>query len=326
MGVRVKSGQRRGFAGGLAVGVAASVVIVGGVAAATIPATGTELITGCRTIKTGALRVIDNQAGKRCTTKERTLTWNARGPQGLRGLTGAVGAEGAIGSTGPVGIVGQAGTTGLAGAPGLAGTAGLVGATGLTGDIGPAGPVGTTGLTGAPGPAGMVGQAGTTGLAGAPGLAGTAGLVGATGLTGDIGPAGPVGTTGLTGAPGPFGMVGQAGPAGATGLTGATGATGPAGPSGVVKYIGPQTATVDIPPLAVKDLTMTCPLGSVPLSGSWTTLISTGLFSGTVRSGMVTVTGEVYSRENFTVTVLNNLLSEHLSLTGDLNCWQFTYR
>ena len=275
MGVRVKSGQRRGFAGGLAVGVAASVVIVGGVAAATIPATGTELITGCRTIKTGALRVIDNQAGKRCTTKERTLTWNARGPQGLRGLTGAVGAEGAIGSTGPVGIVGQAGTTGLAGAPGLAGTAGLVGATGLTGDIGPAG---------------------------------------------------PVGTTGLTGAPGPFGMVGQAGPAGATGLTGATGATGPAGPSGVVKYIGPQTATVDIPPLAVKDLTMTCPLGSVPLSGSWTTLISTGLFSGTVRSGMVTVTGEVYSRENFTVTVLNNLLSEHLSLTGDLNCWQFTYR
>ena len=163
MNVRVKSGQRRGFAGGLAVGVAASVVIIGGVAAATIPATGTELITGCRTIKTGALRVIDYQAGKRCTTKERTLTWNARGPQGLRGLTGAVGAKGAIGSTGPVGMVGSTGTTGLAGAPGPAGTPGLVGATGLTGDTGPAGPVGATGLTGARGPTGATGPAGPAG-------------------------------------------------------------------------------------------------------------------------------------------------------------------
>ena len=135
--------------GGLAVGVAASVVLAGGVAVAAIPSTSTGLISGCRTITTGALRVIDYQAGKRCTTKERTLTWNVRGPQGLRGLTGAVGAKGAIGSTGPVGMVGPTGTTGLAGTPGLPGTPGL---TGLTGDIGPAGPVGPAGPQGVAGP------------------------------------------------------------------------------------------------------------------------------------------------------------------------------
>ena len=240
-------------------GVAASVVLAGGIAAAAIPATGTGQITGCRTITTGALRVIDYQAGKRCTTKERTLTWNVRGPQGLRGLTGAIGAKGAIGSTGPAGMVGQAGTTGLAGAPGLPGTPGLTGATG---------------------------------------------------------------DHGLPGTPGLTGMTGMAGPTGTTGLTGAT---GPAGPAGALKYIAQETATYDIPALGLKDLAMTCPAGSVPMSGSWDTVITGGAYNGKVANGMVTVTREAYVGQTFTVTVLNNRASDAVRLTGYLNCWQGTY-
>lgn len=134
MSGRLKSDQRRGFAGGLAVGVAATVVLAGGVAAAAIPATGSGLITGCRTITTGALRVIDYQAGKRCTTKERYLKWNVKGVAGPRGLTGATGPRGLTGA------VGAKGDTGPTGPQGLPGVAGAVGAKGDTGPTGPAGP------------------------------------------------------------------------------------------------------------------------------------------------------------------------------------------
>ena len=104
--------------GGLAVGVAASVVLAGGVAVAAIPSTSTGLISGCRNVKTGALRVIDYQAGKRCTpTTERPLTWNAKGvagPRGLQGIAGPVGAKGATGATGSAGPIGATGPQGSA--------------------------------------------------------------------------------------------------------------------------------------------------------------------------------------------------------------------
>lgn len=107
MSGRLRSDERRGFMGGLAVGVAASVVLAGGVAVAAIPSTSTGLISGCRNVKTGALRVVDYQAGKRCTpTTERPLTWNAKGvagPRGLQGIAGPVGAKGATGATGSQG-------------------------------------------------------------------------------------------------------------------------------------------------------------------------------------------------------------------------------
>ena len=124
---RLKSDERRGFMGGLAVGVTASVVLAGGVAVAAIPSTSTGLISGCRNVRTGALRVIDYQAGKRCIpTTERPLTWNAKGvagPRGLQGIAGPVGAKGATGATGGTGPIGATGATGPIGATGPKGSA-----------------------------------------------------------------------------------------------------------------------------------------------------------------------------------------------------------
>jgi hypothetical protein len=56
--------------------------IVGGIAWAAIPGSGSGVITACYptsgTTK-GQLRVIDYQAGARCTASERILTWQSRG-------------------------------------------------------------------------------------------------------------------------------------------------------------------------------------------------------------------------------------------------------
>jgi hypothetical protein len=67
--------------------VVAAILAVGAVAMAAIPsADGT--IHGCRDNRTGALRVIDAEAGQSCTTKETALTWNQTGPVGPPGLAG----------------------------------------------------------------------------------------------------------------------------------------------------------------------------------------------------------------------------------------------
>ena len=69
---------RIGWRGGLVVGLAAGLVVGGTVAWATIPsANGT--ITGCFSVKTGALRVIDPAKGA-CASGEARLTWNQKGP------------------------------------------------------------------------------------------------------------------------------------------------------------------------------------------------------------------------------------------------------
>ncbi len=76
---------------------ATSLLLVGGVtaASASIPTTGTGVIYSCRNLKTGALRAIDYQAGKRCySTTEKLLSWNYKGVAGPRGLTGATGPAG----------------------------------------------------------------------------------------------------------------------------------------------------------------------------------------------------------------------------------------
>jgi hypothetical protein len=53
----------------------------GAVTLAAIPsADGT--ITGCRDNRTGALRVIDAEAGQSCGSRETALTWNQIGPAG----------------------------------------------------------------------------------------------------------------------------------------------------------------------------------------------------------------------------------------------------
>jgi hypothetical protein len=72
----------------VALGVA--VVVGAGVALASIPdADGT--IHGCRSLRTGALRVIGSRA--HCREGERRLDWNVRGPQGPPGPQGEPGPD-----------------------------------------------------------------------------------------------------------------------------------------------------------------------------------------------------------------------------------------
>jgi hypothetical protein len=73
------------------------VAIVGaGIAVAAIP-DANGVIHGCRDNKTGALRVIDSEAGQECGSRETALNWNQTGPQGPVGLQGPAGADGVSG-------------------------------------------------------------------------------------------------------------------------------------------------------------------------------------------------------------------------------------
>jgi hypothetical protein len=72
----------------LALGIAIGLVLAGtAVAAAAIPDSN-GVIHACRDLRSGVLRVIDNEAGQSCTNKEAELTWNQTGPQGPPGLSG----------------------------------------------------------------------------------------------------------------------------------------------------------------------------------------------------------------------------------------------
>lgn len=104
--------------------------VTGTVAAASVPAAG-GVINGCRSIHTGALRVIDDEAGEQCRRFERPLQWNQEGPQGPAGPAGPQGPEGPQGSAGPPGPGGPAGTDGVDG---------LDGERGPRGEQGPPGP------------------------------------------------------------------------------------------------------------------------------------------------------------------------------------------
>jgi hypothetical protein len=73
-----------------------------GLAWASIPSPGGS-ITGCINPTTGALRVIDAQAGQQCSSFERTVTWNQAGQAGPVGPTGPAGPAGPAGPTGPQG-------------------------------------------------------------------------------------------------------------------------------------------------------------------------------------------------------------------------------
>ena len=90
----------------LGVGLAAGLVIAGalagtGAAIAAIPSTSTKLINACVHKSTGAVRIIDYQAGRRCVTKtERSVAWGARGATGPAGAPGAPGPKGDTGAPG----------------------------------------------------------------------------------------------------------------------------------------------------------------------------------------------------------------------------------
>jgi len=292
--------SRHRAATGFAGGVATCVVLGSGVALAAIPSTATGSITACVSRTSGAVRIVDFQAGKRCTTRETTIAWSkgmryrgawssratyapldvvsfsgasylARVPSTAKAPTlaaywGPVALRGLAGAPGPQGVAGPAG------APGLNGTNGLNGIPGVNGIDGVVGPPGLNGAPGAPGLDGAIGPQGPAGQAGAQGPTGQAGATGATGAAGPQGPVGQTGATGATGPQGPAGATGAIGPQGATGATGAagapgaTGATGPQGPAGVLGRVV-VTLTTDLPTNSFTLLDPQCPSGTVPLAG-----------------------------------------------------------
>jgi hypothetical protein len=140
---------------GFVAGVLASSVIGGGVAWAAIPASNTGAITACAS-STGALRVIDYQAGRRCTRAERTISWS----KGYRYRSGWT----STGTYAVLDVVTYGGSSYVAKVPsrskvptnttywGLLAAKGTTGATGATGATGPQGPAGAAGATGPAGP------------------------------------------------------------------------------------------------------------------------------------------------------------------------------
>ena len=97
----------------LVLSVATLALAVGaGVAYATIPASGSGVISGCYEKRLGILRVIDAEAGRTCTQYETPISWNQGGPEGPPGDKGPTGDQGPIGDKGPQGDRGDKGPVG----------------------------------------------------------------------------------------------------------------------------------------------------------------------------------------------------------------------
>jgi hypothetical protein len=198
VGLRSYASRHRGLTG-LAAGVVLTATVVGGgVALGAIPSTSTGLYTACVNNTTKVMRLIDYQAGQRCTASETTVNWR----KGWRYLGAwspttayAVGDVAVLNGSSYVANALSTGKSpdtnptywGLVAARGAAGVAGPTGPPGPTGDSGPTGPPGPSGDTG---PTGPPGPSGDTGPTGPPGPSGDPGP------TGDIGPAGPAGPRG----------------------------------------------------------------------------------------------------------------------------------
>jgi hypothetical protein len=80
-----------------------------GFVSAAIPHSVTKVFVACLN-SAGSIRVIDHQAGQRCSSsRERTISWNQRGPAGPVGQDGPAGPEGSEGEEGPQGPAGVSG-------------------------------------------------------------------------------------------------------------------------------------------------------------------------------------------------------------------------
>lgn len=67
----------------MAIGFSIGALVAGAtVAFASIPHSTSGQITGCYSARSGALRVIDAQAGQTCARGETQISWNQTGPQG----------------------------------------------------------------------------------------------------------------------------------------------------------------------------------------------------------------------------------------------------
>jgi len=152
--------RRRGAVGFVA-GIAVAGLVAGtGAAIAAIPSSTTATYTGCVAKVSGALRVVDAQAGKKCTSKEKAISWG-KGYR-YRGSWAVATAYGALDVVVLNGSSYVAKTASKGKSPDATAAAwGLLAAAGAVGATGPAGPTGTAGTPGAPGTAGAPGAKGT---------------------------------------------------------------------------------------------------------------------------------------------------------------------
>jgi hypothetical protein len=82
----------------------------------------TVTIYACYNKTSGALRVVATATA--CTSAEKSLSWNQKGPAGPAGPAGPTGPKGAAGATGSAGPIGPAGPKGSQGATGQTGPEG----------------------------------------------------------------------------------------------------------------------------------------------------------------------------------------------------------
>jgi hypothetical protein len=85
--------------------LAGVIVLTAGAAASASVPFGEGRIQAC-IAPGGSIRIIDADAGDKCTRTEKRVAWNQRGPAGPVGPTGPVGPSGSAGPTGPAGSTG----------------------------------------------------------------------------------------------------------------------------------------------------------------------------------------------------------------------------
>jgi hypothetical protein len=124
--MRILSGTTLKKKGGILALAMPAVLIAVGVGYAAIPSAD-GVIHSCYNATanpSGALRVIDAEAGAKCAKNEKALDFNRTGPPGPQGPAGPQGPEGTpgpAGADGPAGPIGPAGPTGPAGPAGTPG-------------------------------------------------------------------------------------------------------------------------------------------------------------------------------------------------------------
>jgi hypothetical protein len=149
---RDTAARHRGVTG-FVVGVIATMTIAGGgVALAAIPSTTTAKFTGCVAKSGGALRVIDAQAGKKCKSTEKKISWSKGWTHKGAWASGTTYRPGDVVTQSGSSYVAKKRSTGVAPASD-ASTWGLLAAAGATGATGATGAAGATGV---PGPNGVV--------------------------------------------------------------------------------------------------------------------------------------------------------------------------
>lgn len=161
---RAVLGRRRGAVAFTAGVLVAGVVGGAGAAIAAIPSTTTSSFNACVNKTSGAVRIIDFQAGRRCTSRETSVSWGKGYRHRGMWVSVAVYAAQDVVVLNGSSYVAKLPSKGKSPASypaywGLLAARGVQGVQGFAGPVGPVGPMGATGLTGPAGPPGPAGTA-----------------------------------------------------------------------------------------------------------------------------------------------------------------------